>query len=109
MANQGHNDSEDFKFLKDILASKNTFWKETYPNLTVAERKKVWHQDVYYGMRRQPEETQDMYDAFSKEWYEFANKTEPDFDMFFEEIIADLGGYLLEPFDWEKYRKRILK
>lgn len=109
MDSQSNNDSDAFKFLNELLANRTTFWNQTYPTLSTAARKKVWHQDVYFGMRRQPEETQDMYDAFSKEWYELATAVEPEFDVFFEEIIADLKGYLSDPFDWEKYRQRILK
>ena len=50
---------------------------------------------------------QDEYDAFSKEWYDFAKKIEPEFDNYFKEIVNDLKSYLCQEFDWNKYKKRI--
>jgi hypothetical protein len=99
------------QLLENFLEERRIFWEVTYHTLSLDERKKVWYQDVYNGMRRQPEETQDPYDTFSKEWYDFAKKIEPNFDDFLVEIIDDLDRsyFIINKFDWEEYRKRILK
>ena len=100
-------ESEMKNFIREVEYYRNKFWYIDYPKLSRLERKNVWYRDICSGMRRQPEEMQDEYDAFSKEWYDFAKKIEPEFDNYFKEIANDLKSYLCQEFDWNKYKKRI--
>ena len=95
-------------FFEKILEDKRIFWEETYKTLSLEERRKVWCKDVSFGMRRQPEETQDEYDSFSKSWYEFATSVEPNFDEIFEYVIKNMSIYK-NSFNWEEYSLRITK
>lgn len=75
------------QLFEKIPEERRIFWEETYRTLSLDERRNVWSRKVHSGMRRQPEETPDPYDAFSKKWHDFAKSVAPDFDTIFEYVI----------------------
>jgi len=93
----------DKEFLQQILDNQNKFWSQEYPKLSREEKKKYWLASTHRGMRSQGEALGDEYTEFSKNWYDFAKKNEPDFDEIFKDVVKNLGF----DFDWGKYYERI--
>lgn len=79
------------------------FWEETYPKMSLDEKKKYWLASTHKGMRTQGEAFADPYSEFSKEWYDFAKQHEPNFDEIFDYVTKNLGF----EFDWQEFKKRI--
>lgn len=93
------------KFIEDVEDSRQKFWNEKYPKMSLEEKKRYWLASTHQGMRTQGEAFGDEYSEFSKGWYDFAKEHEPDFDEIFDYVTQNLGF----KFDWEEYNKRIKK
>ncbi|WP_346986178.1 hypothetical protein [Chryseobacterium sp. POE27] len=93
------------KFIEEVEASRKNFWEETYPKMSLEEKKKYWLASTHKGMRTQGEAFADEYSEFSKEWYDFAKEHEPQFDEIFDYVTKNLGF----EFDWKEFNKRIKK
>lgn len=90
------------EILEEILKKQEEFWSVKYPKFTLEERKEYWLKGTRHGMHYQGEATGDGYSEFSKAWYEFAKKHEPDFDRIFQYVAANIYQ-----FDWTEYQRRI--